>query len=692
MSVKTLLLSALACAAALPGMAFDWNGYASVYPSTANELTSFGQLASVSLNYGSNEVKVVENGPMPTLTNTDINDVKTATSAAVSAMENWDETYTYIVRVEFPAIVKNGNYTVTIPAGRFQAGTETNPEMTFNYTVNDPIGDQEELPELTLTAVTPAAGTALEAAGASDGFVYTLDTNLNDKIGWMWVSWYDVTDPDNPEFIASTDATHLDEAGTIPNTPLTITKVSMGSEKFYKGHTYQMEVDCYKSQGYPRVLIGTIKVQYTGTNDPYVYATQKLISVAPDPNTYVIESAEQAHFTLVFDGPVEIDATRSGIPMGIGAHSAFASITPNDAKTSYDIVIPEDALNNNKELQCFVFATDAEGHAVGYATAGLETYIKQAEENTSILVAYENGTLNKPLTVTPEGGEVTSLKSFVITNPDGVGLSPMWQGKYPYITKDREVVYTFNLEDDYYGDPGADTTYDYETVGYDEYITKITLNLPSEYTADGRYSLVIPSNTFNVIMDTMMGGTSFGNLEISVNYLIGNDDPSGDVTYDLTATVTPTPGTVVPELKEFTITFAEEVDRLEYDAFIYDQEDNLVAKVDIDADDDFFNMNDYHITLAAPITEPGFYTLVIPQGTLGDETFVMEMGQAGHGNAEIRAVYEVKTNSIEAILARGAADVYNAAGVLVLRAADADAIKALPAGIYIVGGVKVAVK
>lgn len=99
-------------------------------------------------------------------------------------------------------------------------------------------------------------------------------------------------------------------------------------------------------------------------------------------------------------------------------------------------------------------------------------------------------------------------------------------------------------------------------------------------------------------------------------------------------------------------------------------------------------------TFAAPVKEDGTYRLKVARASFCDETFDMEMGTAGRANDELVYTYIVSTGlGIDAVGESAAsATVYSVDGRIVMKNANASDIKALPAGIYIVDGKKVAVK
>lgn len=652
-------------------MADDWTPV-SIAPNPEDVVVDAGSFENVRINYGSDWSFTVAEGAVCTLKNTETNEEINSTSVSL-----WDVaknlTGEYYLRIVFPKPEANGTYKLTVPAGvmTHEEGN-SNAEFSYTYTLNDPSFNQEELPELELNSVDPAAGSALPSVGLAydeettpDGRVYTLDTNLNDKIGYMWVEWYDVTDPENPEWIASTDASHA-----LENTSLVIKKIG-DADKMYENHTYKMEVTCYNGQQEPRTQIGVIEVQYTGSTPAYVYSDITLTSVSPDPDVYVIESVEQGTFTVTFSGAVEIDSETSYINGGYGTSISYASITSNDEKTEWTFVIPESTLKSMSEINCWVAPHDAEGRTLR-AGEDLKQFEFGSEESAGFQFNYKSDMTGAELTVSPEANStVTSLSTFTLTAEGYNDIAPSWN-YYPYVVYGRETVYTFDLEND---------------VDNSDY-SKMVLKLPEELTEAGVYMLVVPRGTFN--LSSSMGELTT-NKPLTALYTI--EPETVEVVYDLEPqAIDPADNSQVEKIEKVTITFPEgEYGNIYYDALLLNEQGEQVAKGDVTYDWDAWNV--FYATFNPAITDEGTYTLCIPEGTFGDLDYADNAGDMGHGSKEIRVTYTVKSGSVAGIAAEElTGDVYNVAGVLVLRDATAAQIQALDKGLYIVNGKKVLVK
>lgn len=630
-------------------------------PNPKDVVVSADDFQTVSLNFGTEWSISVAEGAKATLVNEEADISLTSISCSL-----WDFAMQlegkYYLQLKFDAPTTNGTYVLTIPAGAMTHEGQSSPQLQYTFTLNDPALNQEDIPALELLSADPAAGTELPSVGVADGArSYTFGTNINKWVGYMVATWHDITDPDNIEFVAMTDANH--EVGS--DEPLVIVR-NTDIEKMYEGHTYRMTVTCYANYQPPRRELGTFSVEYKGSTPAYVYASEKAVSVDPNPDTYVITNKEDGHFTVSFDGAVTVDESASAISTGFGLSEAFASITSNASKTEWTFTLPVSLLDSMDEFICFVLARDSEGRAV-LGDDNMKKYQSGEEEGAGFMFIYKSALTGADLKVTPEEGAVESLKSFTVI-PVGTSytdMGPSWM-KYPYLIRDRETVYTFNLESDM----------DNSTPG------TIILTLPEEQTEPGHYSLVIPSGTF--ICEVGQGGDSC--KETVVNYTIerAEEDPVYDFNY---TEVTPAGGKVV-EIRNVTFTFAEDVSVLLYDAYILDSEGKEVRKADIQT-----SFDDWKTAFVEfePLVEAGEYTLYIPQGTFGDEAFGMMQG--GHANPDYRIAYTIGTVGVDEVGAENlCGDVYNVAGVPVLRNADAQAIRSLEKGIYIVDGKKIVVK
>lgn len=674
MNAKSLLFAAafMVCAAS-SAVAKDWK-YDVVSPNPKEVVTSVSDFNTVNVVYPADWEVTVKEGSVATLVNDETHESINSTSMAM-----WDLGFQmegrYYVQLNFPDLTANGNYTLTIPAGSLlHAGAENPAAIELKYTVNDPTLDTEEVPALELISASPEAGTAMASVGLpGDGRMYTFNTNINKYVGFATADWYDVTDPENPQWLCYADRNH--ELGS--DAPIEILKVG-DIPAMYKDHQYEIRVTCYNAYQQPRKERGSFTVKYTGTAEEYVYSGIKAVSVDPNPDTFVIESVEEGHFTVSFDAPVEIDMEQSVVSLGQMGSVPYESVVANDTKTEWTFTFPASQLESSS-VSGFVVAKDAEGRTVR-GNEDMAAFQSGYDAEAGFMFSYTVRIGGVELIVTPATGTVESLKTFTLKAPENKydDMIPSWL-EFPYLVKGRDIVYKFNFEDDsdFY------TTEDYGT---------INLTLPEEQVEPGTYMLVIPYGT---LICTTQSAQGTGDSNASMNIIYTIEGQSGEAEYVIEPkSIEPAAGDV-KELSKFTVTFDEDMAIVTYDAYILDADGNELQKADITYDDDLSNVRDFHIALATPITEEGTYTLYIPQGAFGTEEYAQsnEDSRTGRAAKEIRAQYTVKAGSVAGINAadqRG--DVYNAAGVLVLRDATAGQVAKLAKGFYIFNGKKVFVK
>lgn len=673
MKAKSLLIAAatLMCAAS-SAVAADWE-YDVVSPNPKEVVTSVSDFNTVNVVYPSDWEVTVNEGAVATLVNDETHETINSTGMSI-----WDLGLQiegrYYVQLHFPDLTANGNYTLTIPAGSLShAGTE-NPVIEFKYTVNDPSVDSEVVPELELLSASPEAGTAMASVGLpGEGRLYTFNTNINKYVAFATADWYDVTDPENPEWLCYTDRNH--ELGS--DAPIEIVKVG-DIPAMYKNHQYEIRVTCYNSYQQPRKERGSFTVKYTGTAEEYVYSDIKAVSVDPNPDSFIIEKVEEGHFTVSFDAAVEIDMKQSVVSLGQMGSVPYESIVSNEDKTEWTFTFPASELESSS-VSGFVVAKDAEGRTVR-GNDDMKAFQSGDNAEAGFMFSYAVQIGGAELIVTPATGTVESLKTFTIKAPEDKynDMLPSWL-EYPYLVKGRDIVYKFNFE----SDSDYMTSEDYGT---------INLTLPEEQVEPGTYMLVIPYGTL-ICTTQDSQGSGDSNAAMTIIYTIEGESP--EAVYDIEPKAIEPAAGQIKELSKFKITFEEDLALVMYDAYILDGNGNELQKAEINYDEDFSNMRDYHIALSTPITEKGTYTLYIPQGSFGTEEYAQsnEDSRTGRASKEIRVQYTVEDTGVEGITAENQrGDVYNAAGVLVLRNATAADVAKLAKGFYIFNGKKLFVK
>ena len=297
------------------------------------------------------------------------------------------------------------------------------------------------------------------------------------------------------------------------------------------------------------------------------------------------------------------------------------------------------------------------GYETGHANKGL-TY-------TYTIVAPT--TYDYPITLDKPNAAYASLDKFEIW-VDDVNIHPE-KGTFQVINADTDAVVAEGVLQD---------------AGY--YSPAITCVFNTPITEAGNYTVIIPQGAFGDntwVENNYISGKA--NAEIRKDYAIG-------VFYDFEPiSITPENNANVSEISAIEIktdlSWASAKDNL---IWVYDAEDNAVVSGTFTT-----NMDDYSsliCTFPTPVIELGTYTVVIPQGTFGDDTYFAQ--NYGHANAEIRLTYTVTIGTgIDGINAgTNNLTVYSIDGVCVLRNAKADDLKNLEKGLYIVNGKKMVIR
>ena len=218
----------------------------------------------------------------------------------------------------------------------------------------------------------------------------------------------------------------------------------------------------------------------------------------------------------------------------------------------------------------------------------------------------------------------------------------------------------------------------------DEFFT-ILVTLEKEVTTPDSYMLIIPEEAFG---DDEYGATEFagGKCNPKLMYSVVVVEAPKPIE------ITPADGAEVEELSEF---FFKGVEINDYtlEMVLKDKDGNEVAKFNADKlewvfeDGNWENFLGYRYTLAEAITEPGDYTLEIPEGLLAYSNFepIPAMTLKYHIADPTTGIQNVWGDNAQVT-------VYTINGVLLYHNADASVVKNLKKGLYIINGKKVAVK
>lgn len=599
-----------------------------------------------------------------------------------------------MVKFDDDAITDNGEYELVVPEGSFTVDGEPNAKITATYVLNDANLGIGEYPQITLVSTNPADGAGVAAIGAEAlnrvAFVTSDDAAVN-YIGW------EIRDETTGEYVYSGNENRIDlnRNETLDDVWANGLYISIGGpdQKLYKGHTYKMSLR-FCGIGYDPVTNQyptpnqiekstelVTSISFVGLTEGSEYSPYVYESVSPDPETYEIETAEEAIFSITYSGPVKptiftYHRGQSDTPVA----GTYAPVNDEDGDGYASIweftVAPEIASVLVGMAKFDVTTVDANGLVLkGNADYEMENFVYS--------VTYEC-TVGLPdlVSVAPAAdSQVESLSEIIVSNSEGLVMA------YGYNASEKARIVSLTGEE-------IRVLEEPVTVEGDESQMKWEFD---PITENGSYILMIPKYYF-AIGEEFDGTTS---KLTAFRYFVDNGQVSEGAVFDLVpVSVSPEDGATVEEIKEVVLTFD--------DVTLYPMSEGAptatLVNLDSDAaviytsepavDNDWFNPTAYTFTFATPLTENGTYKFTVKKGAFCDETYDMEMGETGHANDELVYTFIVKNGSgVEAVAAANVkADVFSADGKVVLRnAAEAD-VKALPAGLYIYNGKKVIIK
>lgn len=603
-----------------------------------------------------------------------------------------------VVKFDSGDIIDNGEYEFTVSAGSIVVGGEPCEKTVVTYKLDDAsLGDDVEYPQINLISSDPASGAGVAAIGEKSlnrvSFVTDNDAAVN-YIGW---SLWNVTDAENPEWIYQGSENRIDPNRHFGDYSDQFEKglyISIGGpdQKLIKGQKYEMKLT-FCGIGYNPVTNqypNSIDIEkskeletsifFEGLTAPTEYSPYEYVSVSPDPSSYVIDNPEDARFTITYSGPVKPASFELNISMAsmvkAGTYSAVGDVDADGYASMWEFVVDPELAKDLVSPFFTVTTKDKDGlYVKGNGGYPLDDF------NYSF--AYESmiGIANLVSVAPEDGAVVESLSEIVVGNEKDLVMNYGWTAMEPARILDmtgaeiRVLDTPVNVEGN-----SKQMKWTFEPI-----------------TAGGSYVLVIPKWYFSM-------GEEFEGVSSKLttfSYVVENTS-AGEAAFDLVpVSVNPADGTAVEKISSVEMTFADvtfyPMEKGSPVATLWMVDDNggesQVAESEPAVENDWFSPTSYVFTFATPVTEKGTYRFKVARASFCDETFDMEMGAAGHANDELVYTYIVSTGlGVDAVEAQAAGDVYSVDGRIVIKNASASDIKALPAGIYVVNGKKVAVK
>lgn len=498
----------------------------------------------------------------------------------------------------------------------------------------------------------------------ANGTTTTLTTNRDSEIGYATWEIRGNNNPDN-EYVRSGYLTGPAENG------FTIEWYGHGLDA---GNTYTFTLKAWKSEADKNSgsdpNVGTATFTVNGAKEAYVYSDVTLLTDIG--GGFELVSTTDISRTFEFSGAVTLTAV---VNLGFGTSEECTVEAADNEGKAWRVTIPASVLDNYTRFQVNLFAKDTEGKAVNKTSNGAGT-VMGSEDNTWFQVEFTSS-LNLPdITVDPaDGSTLESIGTVTFGYSEGINL--LWGG-----TEGKITVY-----DKVNGTVMAEFTQDDVTVDYPDDWSAATIchvTLAEPVTEPGTYSVVVPADFF--ILGE--GQTTYNNKATTVTYTI--KAPAGE----LDVSIDPAEGTVAEIPATLTLWFTDMnvVGINDGKGVSLTDGNGTEYSVELAYDyNDWDNLNKLLVNLAeGAITADGVYTLTVMAGALN---FNDDPDNVNAG--DIVFTYTIMTETgIGSLVAAGGGkvDVYGLNGVLVLRDADAAAVRSLAKGLYIINGRKVALR
>ena len=344
----------------------------------------------------------------------------------------------------------------------------------------------------------------------------------------------------------------------------------------------------------------------------------------------------------------------------------------NNGRKTYTATMSQ-SLASNKELiislDTPLSGEDLYGDYRVYVPAGVfgdQTWYESdrmtGRVNVDSILLYTLGEVKQNLfTTDPAAGNVTSLKTIIISVGDGTKNYNLGSGKVTITDPDGKEIFS--------GDPDAIWPDDWDAPVY-----QYTLTLKEEQTAEGTYTLTIPDGYFADESGDGIDGTT-------ITWTIGNSE-SGDTEKSF-YTTDPKAGEV-NSLKTITISVGDGSGSYTCGSgkvIVTDPNGNEIFTGDPETiwPDNFDDpVYQFTIALSEEQTTAGTYTLTIPEGYFLDDN--------GDGAEGATITWTITATGINAVAADGAA--------VKIYSLDGKALKSVDgkSGIFIINGKKKAIK
>ena len=448
-------------------------------------------------------------------------------------------------------------------------------------------------------------------------------------------------------------------------------------------------MDEVNEMGQPTSIVDRVSYTFTGRVEGFKYSTVELLSVEPAPMSVVISEPEQAVFTYTFSAPVNVYQAET--PLGQFGKNVYPAscLSSNDDKTVWTLDLSNDEFVKtvDAQLTIYIYARDLDGFQLK-GNWGEEYQACFQDSWQCDLGAF-------PVVVaTPViGSTIDRLSEIVIKSESGEAMAWSWMGEVNVVNQLGDILGTLVYEEP----EGEDSNAAMEEIRFTKWIDQNFNEVPIDLVKEGYYAIQISAGCF------LMGEEfeSKQSRSLTSTFIVSGAldepepgvDPAEQEVFNFDK-VLPEEGATVTSLSRIQLWYPEMVACNEFDVNVYNAADGSLAATATGMYDwdDILLIN---IDLKQPIAEAGVYEVVIPARVISDDAFFSSDGASGICNPEIKLSYTVAPNggsAVETVAVAAEGDVYDVHGRVVLRNASAADMKALPKGIYIVGGRKLVVK
>ena len=682
MKIRTLLVAAGVAATVANASAFKWEPMGlSPYPSM--DVTSLYSLENVGFQvYEVDGLSMTE--VMPLWVDEDGTEIK-----AVGSKQNpwgWNPNeFNYSFNMaDFKA---NGEYTLVFPEGMLVNGAgEKSDKVETYYTFDIPDLNPPMFDDFKVLSITPDLS---QPQAVWNDQKITINTNHNEAVGMTMLT---ITDNTTGEIVVTSSSySMMRELGT--QDPISWEVVN--TYKFYEGHDYQANIvfyngmDEFNEMGEPTRIVDRVSYTFTGRVEGFKYSSVELLSVEPAPMSVVISEPDQAVFTYTFSAPVNVYQAET--PLGQFGKNVYPAscLSSNDDKTVWTLDLSNDEFVKtvDAQLTIYIYARDLDGFQLKGNWG--EEYQSCFQDSWQC----DLGAFPVVVATPVIGSTIDRLSEIVIKSESGEAMAWSWMGEVNVVNQLGDILGTLVYEEP----EGEDSNAAMEEIRFTKWIDQNFNEVPIDLVKEGYYAIQISAGCF-------LMGEEFASKQsrsLTSTFIVSGAldepepgvDPAEQEVFNLEK-VLPEEGATVTSLSRIQLWYPEMVACNEFDVNVYNAADGSLAATATGMYDwdDILLIN---IDLKQPIAEAGVYEVVIPARVISDDAFFSSDGASGICNPEIKLSYTVAPNggsAVETVAVAAEGDVYDVHGRVVLRNASAADMKALPKGIYIVGGRKLVVK